>query len=143
MTSSWLWYHLGTIYRPDTKWGPYLISPVLQALLSSNFVRYVRLANYFNKNIIVTVTSFGYHLQTRYEMRTRFNEDMLDWKRNLINDIIMPFGIWIYRPCSTGTIVFKLRQICWSNKGFHQWCHPICQVTLVQFADQVQNDDKS
>ena len=29
------------------------------------------------------------------------------------------------------------------TKGFHQWRHHICQTTLVQFADQVQNEDQS
>ena len=38
MTSSWLSRKLSTIYRQDTKWGPDLMSQVLQVLQLSNFV---------------------------------------------------------------------------------------------------------
>ena len=71
-------------------------------------------------DISMTFTLSGYNLPTRYEMRTRF-------------------GI----SSSTCTIAFKLFQICWGKKGFHQWRHRICLVTLVQFADQVKNEDQS
>ena len=29
------------------------------------------------------------------------------------------------------------------TKGFHQWRHRVCQVTLVEITDQVQNEDQS
>ena len=49
MTSSWLSHDLGTIYIPGTKWGLDLISQVLQALLSTNYLRCVRLAKKIDK----------------------------------------------------------------------------------------------
>ena len=77
-------------------------------------------------------------------MRTRLNEDMLDWQRNLINDIIMPFtGSGFTDHVLQAPFSSNFVRYVEVTKGFHQSCHPIFQVTLVQFADQVQNDDKS
>ena len=42
MTSSCSSCDLSTIYRPDRKWGPDFVSQVLYGVLTTNFVRYLR-----------------------------------------------------------------------------------------------------
>ena len=92
-TSSWLLCDLAIIYRPYIKWGPSLISQVLQELLPSNFVKYVEWQKNSTNDIVMTVTWSGHNLQTRYKMRTRF-------------------GI----SGSTSIISFKFCQISWDDK---------------------------
>ena len=43
MTSSWCPRDLSTIYRPDRKWDPNFAYQALYGVLTTNFVRYVRM----------------------------------------------------------------------------------------------------
>ena len=56
MISLWLSRDLATFYRNTIKWGPDLVSQLLHAQLTSNFVRYVRLTKNFINGNIMTVT---------------------------------------------------------------------------------------
>ena len=74
--SLWLPRDLATIYVLVTKFGPDLVSQVLQTQLTSNMITLsdmlVRQKNFIN-GVIMTVTWFDYSLKTRHKMRTRFN----------------------------------------------------------------------
>ena len=76
MTSSSLPLDLATTYRLDTKWRPDLVSQVLQAQLTINFVTLsdmlVQQKSFIN-DVIMTVAWSGCSLKTRHKMRIRFN----------------------------------------------------------------------
>ena len=53
---NWYKIQVNTIYRTDTKWGLELVSHVLLAQMTWNFVRYVRLTKQFHQWRLMTVT---------------------------------------------------------------------------------------
>ena len=101
--SSWLPCDLTTIYRLDTKWGIDLVSDVLLAQMTSNIFRYVRLRKNFINDFITTVclshepdTKWGQGLVSQVlQVQLTYNFvtllDMLGWRKNFTNDIIMIF----------------------------------------------------
>ena len=107
--SLWLPCDLTTIYRLDTKWGIDLVSDVLLAQMTSNIFRYVRLRKNFINDFITTVC-LSHEPATTYRPDTKWGQglvsqvlqvqltynfvtllDMLGWRKNFTNDIIMIF----------------------------------------------------
>lgn len=65
-SSSWLLLDLAAMYRPNIKWGPDLLSHVLQAQLISNFVTLSDMLGWqknFINGVIMTVTWPSCNLQ--------------------------------------------------------------------------------
>lgn len=103
--------------RPETKRGPDAQFQVRWLLLSSNFVRYIKMIKNVINDVIMTITWPGYNLQTGYKMRTRFNISG-----------------------SPSAIVYKLRYVRLAKKIDKRHHHEY-HVIWLQFTDLMQNED--
>ena len=90
MTWSWLSREIGTIYRPDSKWGPDLASQVLQALFTLPDV--LGWQKNFINDVILNFTRPGWNLQTVTKrgpnvmfQASRGAKDQIRWASSIYN----------------------------------------------------------
>ena len=110
---------MATIYRPDTKWGPDLVSQVLHAPLPSNFFKYVGVTKDFISDVMYLPGDFG-----------TICRPCKKWGPELISQVA-------HTPLPSNCFIYVGMTI-----ECHQWHLQGGHVTLVQFIDHVQNEDQ-
>ena len=90
---------LDTIYRPDRKWGPDLVSQVLHALLTSSFVRYV----------MVITELYPWHHHGGYVTWVQFTEKIENEDQNWYLKFYVLFWIIIFKVM----IIKEILNSCW------------------------------
>lgn len=102
MTSSWLSRKLSTIYRQDTKWGPDLMSQVLQVPQLSNFVGIEDMTQkvqgwcHYDSRGLRPDTKWEpdlISLNSKCTATFSFFSNLEPWNSNFINDIIVSRGL--------------------------------------------------